>query len=142
MAIKIRRARNLFWRMRCPNKLLRSLLLRMKDYYILIIFSIRRLEYWIVLTEFMSWVVLHLKSPFLIGVSKSFRSVHSISISVKKFSFQVILRKLFLQTETRLCGNYSCESGLNLKINLVKMSQKFIFAIINYLFLHFIHSFL
>ena len=45
MAIKIKRSRNLFWRMRYPNKLLRSLLLRMKDYYILRIWSIRWSEY-------------------------------------------------------------------------------------------------
>ena len=55
MAIKIRRSWNLFWRMRCPNKILRSLLLWMKDYYILRILSIRWLEYWIFfLMEFKS----------------------------------------------------------------------------------------
>ena len=33
-------------------------------------------------------------------------------------------------------------AGANLKINSIKVSQKFIFAIINYLSSHFIHSFL
>ena len=87
------------------------------------------------------WVVLHFKSPFLIGVSNSFRSVHSISSSVKEFSFQVIFRNLILWTEVRLCGNYSCKSGANLKINFLKMSQKLIFTIIYYLFSHFVQSF-
>ena len=45
-----------------------------------------------------------------------------------------------MRTETRLWKNYSCKSGANLKINLVKMPQKLIFAIINYLFSHFMHS--
>ena len=45
----------------------------------------------------------------------------------RQFSFQVILKNLFLQTETRLCGNYSCKSGAHLKMNLVKISQKLIF---------------
>ena len=45
MAIKIRRSQNLFWGMQCPNKLLRSFLLQMKDYYVLRILSIRCLEY-------------------------------------------------------------------------------------------------
>ena len=87
------------------------------------------------------WAVLHFKSPFLIGISNSFRSVHSTSISVKKFTFQVILRNLIFQTEARLGGNYSCKLGEILKINFVKMSQKLIFATIYYLFSYFVQSF-
>ena len=79
--------------------------------------------------------------PEYYGISNSFRSVHFISISVKWFSFQVIMRILLKRTKTRLCGNYCCESGAKLKIDLVKMSQKLIFSIISYLFSHFIHSF-
>ena len=51
------------------------------------------------------------------------------------------MRNFFLRTKTRLCGSYSCELGTNSQINLIKMSQRLFFAIINYLFSHFIHSF-
>ena len=41
-----------------------------------------------------------------------------------------------MRIETRLCVNYFCESRANSKINSVKIFQKLIFAIINYLFSH------
>ena len=46
-----------------------------------------------------------------------------------------------MRTETRLYGNYSCESGPNSKINSVKLWQKLYLAIIIHPFSHFIHSF-
>ena len=67
MAIKIRRSRDLFWNMQCPNKLMQSLLLRMKDYYILRILNICCLEYRIVFDGLEE--LFYTFSPFLIGVS-------------------------------------------------------------------------
>ena len=67
--------------MRCPNKLLRSFLLPMKDYYILRVYSIRCLEYWIVFERV--YELFYALKLIFIGVSNSFRSIHFISISVK-----------------------------------------------------------
>ena len=101
--------------MQCPNKLLRSLLLRMKDYYILRIFIIHHLEYWIV-----------------------FDRVYELFYT----SSNLFWLGFRIQLGASICGNYFCKSGANLKINLVKISQKLIFAIINYLFSHCIHFFI
>ena len=60
--------------------------------------NIKNFEYLLVRILNCFWwslrVVLHLKSPFLIGFRMSFRSIPSISINIK-FNFHVILRNFF-----------------------------------------------
>ena len=129
MAIKIRGAGNLFWRMQCPNKLLGSLLLRMKYYFMLRIFIIHRLEYWIV---FDGVYELFYTSSHLFWLG--FRIDLGASILLASVLNNLVLQNLILRTETMLCRNYSLKSEANLKIYLVKMSQKLIFSVINYFF--------